>query len=211
MTKALVHRTSKGKHVKSTLLAALAALLMGSTPAFADDPRSADRQQLLGILGDIKQGINEAKIELMTKHIDDTAVVTWLNAEVSTGPEGVRGYFARMVGNGPDAVLSKYATEPKIDQQARFYGDVAVANGTTEDEFTPHHRAPFRFSSRWTATLLKKDGEWKIISLNLSTNTFNNALTKELERYAIYSAAGGLAGGMLIVGLGCFIRRRKNG
>lgn len=196
--------------MKSTLFALLAALLMAATPTFADDAREADRQQLLAILSDITHGINDAKIELMTRHIDETAVVTWLNAETSKGPEGVRSYFERMVGNGPDSVLSKYVTTPKLDQQARFYGDVAVANGTTEDQFTPHRRAAFTFSSRWTATLLKKDGEWKIVSLNLSTNAFNNALTKELEQYALYTGAGGVAGGMLLVGIGCFLRRRKS-
>lgn len=195
--------------MRRSLLVFLLSCLLGTALAFGEDERAADRQQLLGILGDIERGINDANVELMVRHIDDKAVVTWLNAEVSQGPDGVRDYFRRMVGSGPDTVLSKYQTHPKISQPAIFYGDVAVANGTTEDEFTPHRRSVFHFSSRWTATLRKLDGQWKIIALNLSTNTFNNALISELERFALFTGAGGLVGGLLLAGAWGYFRRRR--
>lgn len=195
--------------MRRSLLVFLLSVLLGSSLAFGEDERAADRQQLLGILGDIEHGINDANIELMVRHIDDKAVVTWLNAEVSEGPDGVRAYFKRMVGSGPDSVLSKYQTHPKISQPAIFYGDVAVANGTTEDEFTPHRRSVFNFSSRWTATLRKVDGQWKIIALNLSTNTFNNVLISELERFAVLTGVGGLVGGLLLAGAWGYFRRRQ--
>ena len=195
--------------MRLSALLLLLSLLFGAPLAIGEEDRAADRQQLLRILDDIEHGINDANVDLMARHIDDKAVVTWLNAEVSQGPEGVRDYFRRMVGSAPGTVLSKYVTHPKISQPAVFYGDVAVANGTTEDEFTPHQRSVFKFSSRWTATLRKVDGQWKIIALNLSTNTFNNALISELERLALFAAGGGLLGGLLLAGGGCYLRRRK--
>lgn len=184
-------------------------LLLGSV-VFAQgaDSRKEDRQQLLAILAEIERGINEVNIDLMAKHFDEKATVTWLNAEVSHGPEGVRSYFKRMVGNGPDAVLSKYVTHPQISQSTQFYADVAVANGTTEDEFTPHHRGPFNFHTVWTATLIKREGKWKIISLTLSTNTFNNVLIDELKQYAVYAGMGGALLGMLLVTAWCYLRRQ---
>lgn len=193
---------------RSLLVFVLAAFL-GAAPVFAEDARAADRQQLLAMLDDIEHGINDGKIELMTRHIADKAVVTWLNAEVSHGPAEVKAYFDRMVGSGPNAVLSKYVTHPKIDQQAVFYGDVAVANGTTEDEFTPHRRSVFKFTSRWTATLKKTDGQWKIIALNLSTNTFKNALISELESMVTLAGGGGFVAALLLAGVWAFFRRRK--
>lgn len=193
------------------VLIALLTFLLGISPVFAEADREADRQQLLNILGDIERGINDSNIEMMVRHIDEKAVVTWLNAEVSQGPDGVRAYFRRMVGSGPETVLSRYQTHPKISQQAVFYGDVAVANGTTEDEFTPHHRSVFKFSSRWTATLRKDHEEWKIIALNLSTNTFDNVLITELERFAWLAGLGGLLGGLLLSATWCYLRSRKAG
>ncbi len=195
--------------MRTAILAFLLTLLFGTPLAFGYDSREADRQQLRHILEDIERGINDGDIDMMVRHIDDKAVVTWLNAEVSQGPDEVRGYFKRMVGSGPETVLSKYVTHPKIGQPAIFYGDMVVANGTTEDEFTPHHRSVFRFNSRWTSTLRKVDGQWKIVALNLSTNAFNNALVVELERLAVYAGAGGLLGGLLLAAAWSYVRRRK--
>ena len=194
--------------MKNSFLVLLLSLLLGSSVALADDNHAADRQQLLTIMNDIERGINESKIDLMTQHLDQRATVTWLNAEVSTGPAEVSAYFKRMVGTDAGAVLSKYTTHPKISQPARFYGGTAIANGTTEDEFTPHHRRPFTFHTLWTASLLKQGDQWKIVSLNLSTNTFNNALISELERYTVLAGIGGCLGGILIATLWVYLRRR---
>lgn len=196
--------------MRHSILVLLSFLFLGHSHAIAQDSHATDRQALLGILHDIETGINNSNIDLMARHIDDKAVVTWLNAEVSQGPEGVKAYFERMVGGAPGAVLSKYSTHPKISGPAAFYGDVAVANGTTDDEFTPHNRSVFRFDSRWTATLRKNDGQWKIVALHLSTNSFNNALTTELRQLAIYTGAGGALAGLLLATAWGYWRRRKN-
>ena len=187
----------------------LFSMFFSVTPLHAEDHHQAERQQLKNMLVDIEQGINGGDIDRMTKYIDAEGTVTWLNAEVSKGPTEVRNYFKRMVGNSQDAVLSKYETHPKIDQMTRFYGDVAIASGTTEDLFTPHHRAAFRFDTRWSATLLKRDGEWKIVSLSLTTNSFHNALTQELERYVTLAGAGGIGAGLLLGLAGTFLFCRR--
>jgi hypothetical protein len=203
--------------MKPRVILLLLALLAGSFTARADeaatapDPaRDADRRQLLAIMSEIEQGINSADIERMVKHIDETGIVTWLNAEVSQGPEGVRQYFRRMIGTGAETILSKYVTHPKLDGHARFYGDVAVANGTTVDEFTPHRRSVFKFDSRWTGTLVKRDGVWKIVALNLSTNTFNNVLIHELQGMVYKAGGGGLIAGLVAAGGICYLRRRRS-
>ena len=185
------------------------ALTAGILPAAAEDDRAADRQTLLAILKDVETGINQANVELMAKHIDEKGVVTWLNAEVSRGPDEVRDYFKRMVGDAPGTILSKYSTHPKIAGPAVFYGDFAVAHGTTADEFTPHHPSVFRFDSRWTVSLRKVEGNWKIVALNLSTNTFNNVLIAELERMAVVAGVGGLVAGLALAGLWGWMRRRR--
>lgn len=195
--------------MRASILILLVALLAGTPFAFAEDGHEADRKALLDILASVEKGINEENIDLLSGLFAPQAVVTWLNAEVSQGPDGVRDYFKRMVGNGEGAILKKYATHPKITQPAVFYGDVAIAAGSTEDEFTPHHRGVFNFSSRWTASLKKTDGQWKIIALNLSTNTFDNVLVTELKRFAVMTGiAGAVGGGILVAAIG-FLRRRK--
>jgi uncharacterized protein (TIGR02246 family) len=169
--------------MKLKKLIAIAALLVTATLAIADDdPYAEDRQQLRAILADSERAINEQNIDQFASYIEESARVTWLDGEVSVGPEGVKSYFKRMVGKSPDTTLSKYITHAQVTGHARFYGDVAIANGTMEDEFTPHQRSPFKLHSNWTVAFVKKDDSWKIISLNFSTNVFNNPLMDELRQ-----------------------------
>jgi hypothetical protein len=174
------------------------------------DPHAQDRLQLRSILEESQRGINTQEISLFTKHIAPEARVTFLNGEVVQGPQGVQDYFRHMVGNDPNAVLSQYQTKADVVDLARFYGaDVAVANGTMHDVFTPKARGVFEFDSKWSATFAKQDGVWKIVSLHFSTNAFNNALTDELKekiKQSALLAALTVAVVMLAVN---WLRRRK--
>ena len=102
-------------------------------------------------------------------------------------------------------LITKYTTQAKVDAPARFIGsegEVAVADGSMEDEFFPVVRGSFKLSSRWSATLAKSGGQWKIVNLHLSSNVFTNSLIAELTRAWWYVGAagiviGGLAGWVL--------------
>jgi hypothetical protein len=174
------------------------------------DPHAQDRLQLRSILEESQRGINTQDIQLFTKHIAPEARVTFLNGEVVQGPQGVQDYFKRMVGNDPNAVLSQYQTKADVVDLARFYGaDVAVANGTMHDVFTPKARGVFEFDSKWSASFAKQDGVWKIVSLHFSTNAFNNALTEELKAKMMQSAVlSGLTVAIVMIVIG-WLRRRK--
>jgi len=173
-----------------------------------DDPFTEDRKQLRQILAESQRGINTQTLSLFTQHIDPQARVTFLNKEVVIGPNGVKDYFDRMVGENPNAVLTDYKTQAEVIDQARFYGNVAVANGVMQDTFTPKSRGTFAFDSVWTATFAKQNDTWKIIALHFSTNAFNNSLTDELKhlinRYAAIAFFIGL-----ILGAITLILRQK--
>ena len=105
--------------------------------------------------------------------------------------------------------ISKYTTQAKLGAHARFLGsggDVAVADGTMEDEFFPIIRGPFRLSSRWSATVTKSGGVWKVANLHLSSNVFTNQLIAELTRGLWYAGGAGLVLGGLA---GWFLSRRS--
>ena len=169
------------------------------------DLHQEDRQALLKILSRVEEAINAQDIEAMIAVMSPDCTVTWWNAEVSHGHSEIRAYYGKMVKD-PGRIITKYTTRAQLDGHARFVGsgaDVALAQGSMEDEFFPIIRGPFKLNSRWSATAAKSsDGEWKIASLHLSANVFTNVLISELTR-AIWmtgSAAlvvGGLAGWLL--------------
>ena len=184
------------------LLTGLIALMCAcSVPSFAADnadPRAGDRKALLKVFSEMEAGINEQNIERMLAQMTDDAVVTWLNAEVSRGKNEIRAYYKRMVGH-KDAILDKYLTRAAVSAPARFFSDVAVANGTMADEFFPIKRDVFRLDSRWSSSSAKINGEWKVVSLHFSSNVFTNTLTAELERAIWYAGGGGLLAGLLLM------------
>ena len=195
------------------LLTTLFALgLLAEVPGgFADepaDPRAEDRKALLGVFHEMEAGINAQDVERMIAQMAPEATVTWLNGEVSRGHDQIRAYYDRMV-KGSDRILDRYTTAAKLGASARFYGDVAVADGTMQDAFVPVARGPFELSSNWTSTSAKIDGRWKVVSMHLSSNVFTNSLIEEAKTAALYTGAGGLLGGVMLAGLVCRLRRRR--
>lgn len=186
------------------------AALLRPLPIMAQDLHdlhNEDRQALLKILSSVEAAINAQDIEGIVAQMTADCTVTWWNAEVSRGHDDIRAYYRRMVKDS-GRIISKYTTQAKLGAHARFVGsagDVALADGTMEDEFFPIIRGPFRLNSRWSATAAKSGGEWKIVSLHLSSNVFTNPLISELTRALWYAGAGGLMVGGLA---GWFLGRR---
>jgi len=194
---------------RAVAAAAVAGSLIAGTLHAADpDPHEADRRQLLAIFAEVEGGINDQNIDRMLKTMDDNVTVIWLNAEVSRGKTEVRDYYRRMVG-GEQATLKKYRTQAKVSAPAKFYGDVAIADGTAADEFYPNARGVFRLDSRWSTTLAKTSGEWKVVSLHLSSNVFTNPLIAELETDVYIAADGGILVGMIVMFVVGRFRRRQ--
>jgi ketosteroid isomerase-like protein len=188
---------------------ALALLVQPLQITAQEDLHHEDRLALLKILGEVEAAINAQDIEGLIAVMRPDCTVTWWNAEISRGHEQIRAYYKRMVKDD-GRIISKYTTKAKLGDHARFLGsggDVAVADGSMEDEFFPIIRGPFKLDSRWSVTVAKSAaGEWKIVSLHLSSNVFTNTLISELKQ-ALW-IAGGAA--LVIGGLaGWFLGRRS--
>ena len=191
------------------LLVVLMGWPLAAIAADTPDAHADDRKQLLQIFSEIENGINEQNIERMVAQMDENATVIWLNAEASRGHADIKAYYKRMVGTG-DAILKKYMTKAKVAAPARFMGDIAVADGTMEDEFFPIKRDAFKMNSNWSVTCAKLNGKWKIVHLHLSANVFNNNLLDEVKQMVWYAAAGGLLAGLVLMfGIGRLMRGKR--
>ncbi len=197
--------------ISSHLCYALALVIMAIPlhVAAEDDLHQEDRKALLKILGEVEAAINAQDIEGLIAVMRPDCTVTWWNAEISRGHDQIRAYYRRMVKDD-GRIINKYTTQAKLGDHARFLGsggDVAVADGSMVDEFFPVIRGPFKLDSRWSVTLAKSAaGEWKIVTLHLSSNVFTNTLIHELKHLLFVAAAGALVvGGMA----GWLLGRRK--
>lgn len=199
-------RAQIGKITQMFCLLFLAVVWGGGVCAAEDDPHAGDRQALLQLFREMEASINAQDVERMLAQMHPQATVTWLNGEVSRGHDEIRAYYHRMV-KGEQRILDRYVTTAKLGASAHFYGhgEVAVADGTMEDEFYPVTRAPFRLQSNWTSTSAKIDGQWKVVSMHLSSNVFTNSLIAEAKTAVWYSGGGALLCGLL---LGWLLGRR---
>ncbi len=183
----------------SIMLLLAAGVSVAGFALAADDSHADDRKQLLKVFDEIEKGINEQSIDRMVAQMDENATVVWLNAETSRGHKDIRAYYNRMVGKSGDVILSKYLTRAKVAAPARFFGDIAVADGTMVDEFFPLKRDKFTLDSNWSVTCAKINGQWKVVHLHLSANVFNNNLLDEVKQMIWYAAGGGLLAGLALM------------
>jgi ketosteroid isomerase-like protein len=190
--------------------AVIIAICVVTRSVWAQQPaaHADDRTQLRAMLAEFEAAINAQSIDRMVANMADDVTVIWLNAEVSRGKDEVRAYYGRMVGHDK-AILRKYLTKAAIGAPAKFYGDVAIADGSAADEFYPVARGFFRLDSRWSATMVKTANEWKIVSLHLSSNVFNNPLLDEIKAEIVKAAVAGLVAGLVLMYVIMWALRRR--
>lgn len=199
---------SKGlRRIAAAVMVAI-SVVAASGQAQQPDPHAEDRARLRAMLAEFEAAINAQSIDRMVAAMDDNVTVIWLNAEVSRGKDEVRAYYGRMVGHDK-AILNKYLTKASIGAPAKFYGDVAIADGSTLDEFYPIARGVFKLDSRWSTTVVKNAGQWKIVSLHLSSNVFNNPLLDELKGDIVKAGVGGFVAGLALMWAISWALRRR--
>ena len=153
--------------------------------------------------------MNKGDIDRELTFLHPNVVITWHNAEVSRGRDGVRAYLTRML-SGPNKVVSSYSATVNVDELTILYGgSTGISFGSAIEHFKLNDGRMLDLSARWSATLVKEGDKWLIASLHASDNLFDNPLLAIAKRTAYW--AGGVA---LVVGLitGFAIgRRRKDG
>jgi ketosteroid isomerase-like protein len=147
-------------------------------------------------------------------HLHPDAVVVWQNAEISRGHDGVRKYYDKNLG-GPDAVLESYTVEPTVSERTALYGDdMGIAYGTIRCHFKFKDGRQFDLTGPWSATLVRNNGTWQIVSFHASVGLFDNPLLLRMTTWLLWGCiaafAGGLAiGTVLMAVLMAVIKRRK--
>lgn len=162
-----------------------------------EDPR---HNELRAVLVDLQQAINKKDIATVKSYLDPNVNVIYQNGEVADGVDAVEAFYKRML-TGDNPVLKDYSVEITVDKLSEFYGsNTAVSYGGTMDSISFLGGKKVTLPSRWTATLYKENGKWKIVSMQFGVNVFDNPLLSAAKTSVIYFSIGGVVLG-LIVGL----------
>jgi uncharacterized protein (TIGR02246 family) len=196
------------KTIQLLLLLAFTGLATGM--ARADSQIEATHNEMRALRDNLMAAVNKGDIERELSYLTTNVVVTWHDAEVSRGRDGVRDYYNRMM-NGPNKIVAGFHAEVNVDELTILYGeDTGIAFGSSVEHFKLTNGNSFDLKGRWTATMVKQDGHWLIAALHVSTNIFDNVMLDTVKKYAwhaviIVSAIAGVVG----IILGWFIGRRR--
>jgi uncharacterized protein (TIGR02246 family) len=165
----------------------------------ADQPDKDDPvfQDLLAVRQGLIDAYNAHDLDALLSLCHEDIIVTWQNAEVSRGREGVRAYYQKMM-TGEQRVVDDLQANPTVDDRAILFGEnTAVSRGQMNDRYKLRDGTDFALNSRWSATLVKEDGKWLVASFHASTNAFDNDILRMVARKTT-TVVGGAA---LVLGL----------
>jgi ketosteroid isomerase-like protein len=186
-------------------------LFLAARPVPSQTPPPKDEavhNELRALRDGLIDAMNKGDIPRELEYMHPNVVVTWHNAEVSRGRDGVRSYLNRML-SGPNKVVSSYSATVDVDELTILYGgSTGISFGSAIEHFKLSDGRMLDLPARWSATLVKDGDKWLIASLHASDNLFDNPLLAIAKRTAYW--AGGVA---LVVGLiaGFAIGRRRKG
>ena len=163
-------------------LSAIAAMLLLSPPVQGqEDPA---HNELRALKKEFLKAYNDGDMDKVISYLDDNVVVTWQNGKVSQGPKEVKAFYEKMT-KGPDRIVEKSTIQPEADALSVLYSEgdpfkskfvVAIAWGHSKDHYQLTDGTQFDQDTRWSATVIKKDGKWKVASIHISVNLFDNPI-----------------------------------
>jgi len=208
-------------------LGLLGTAVVAQVPATAPAPAAAmspDVEATHTALRALRDSLLDAwtrrDMDALLTHVDPDVVVTWQNGELSRGPEGIRKFYNEVMV-GPNRLISDISSTLKVDELSILHGDnAAIAFGSIHDDFTLSRGIArtavlgsgdkFSLDSRWTATMVKKDGQWKLASYHVSVDAFSNPILSKAVAVAKQAAIiAGIVGLLLGAIVTWFYTRRR--
>src|SRR3954470_5710465 len=92
-------------------------------------------QELRQLRDGLVAAMNKGDLEGTLKFLHTNCVITWHNAEVSRGHDGVRAYFNRVM-TGPNRIVESFNCSVNVDELTTLYGENAgICFGSSDEHF----------------------------------------------------------------------------
>ena len=174
-------------------------------PQAATTDDEASHQALREMRDAMVNALNKGDIEALIPHLNKNIVFTAMNGEVCRGHDALRAYFNRMLKD-PGHIVETLHVNPTVDHLTDVYGGATgVAYGSSVDHYKLTGGQEFEVNARWSATMVKDNGNWQIASFQSAANIFDNPLLNKAKS-TLYWGAGGA--GLIGLVLGLLIGRR---
>jgi hypothetical protein len=195
--------------MRTPLFLSVFLLTLSCAPGVAQvaDPRTQDHEALHALLVSATEAVNRGDAEALGRLLAPDFVATFSDQTRITDRAGLAAYLDRIL-HAEDAPLAAIHLQPVADAPTAFIGeDAGVAYGSSKDSFMLADGIELTLDSRWTATLVRDDGQWKIRAFHAGVNMLDNPILLAAGRLSWAWGAGGLVLGLL---LGWQIARRRD-
>lgn len=141
---------------------------------------------------------------MLEKYCHKDIIATWQDGTTSEGHAGVIAEFDKL-----KQFIDKMTVDATTDKRLILNdGNLVISSGEMKDHYVLSRGPSVNLKSRWSATLVKDNDRWLLVSFSASTNAFDNevvSLYLTSQRYTV-SAVAGLIG----IGLGLVFSRVMN-
>lgn len=168
--------------------------------------RAKDHDDLRLMLKTGTEALNSGKVDALAPLLHSNFSITTVDQKLFTNLNDFKNYYDQLL-KGP---VKSITFNPTADELTVFVGDnIGLSHGTSNDAYLFSDGDSRIMKSRWTATVYKEDGVWKLLNLHIGTDILDNPVVTALKN-SLYRAGigGGIAG--LLVGflLGRVLRRK---
>ncbi len=183
-------------------------MLAFSFKSYAQD-HSQDIENLKVILKDVEASINNRDLETALKHLHKDCYIIFQNGEIVKKHSGIIAFNDKMF-KGENAILKNHSATASVDDDALFYNEnTTTAHGTVIDKFSFMDGVDMEVKSKWSASLIKENDQWQVISLSFSANIFDNPVLNNIKKVTKYFAAASFLLGVISCLIAVRLLRRK--
>ena len=197
--------------MKSLALAIALCVMFSGRPLLAQPASdAADHEALRTLKTEVVNAINTRNVQSMDTLLHKPFMSTLISQDSFTDIPRLKAYFDDLFTR-PVLRINKMTMEAEVDEPSWIYtGTFAVARGSTKEIYELGDGRTYTIPGRWTATMIKDNGQWKVLAAHTGVNFIDNPVMTAVEKSTMYFGAGGVAVGAVIgFLLGFFIRRKR--
>jgi ketosteroid isomerase-like protein len=193
----------------ANLMHALPAAAQGDTPPADPAQLAAIHTELRAVKDRLVQAINTKNVAALMADVTPDIAFTAINNDTVVGIDKVKAYYDKML-SGSSRFLNDFSMSAEADDLARLYANNTMAVSTGRADLMLDLRGgsamKYTLPVRWTATLSRTNGPWKLAAIHFSADLSDNPYLTALSTFWKWVAAGtGLAG----LAIGYFVGRRR--
>jgi hypothetical protein len=166
--------------------------------AHAVEERHEDHEALRAMLKTVTEGLNSRNLDAVGPVLSERFSITTVDQKIFTRFSDFKSYFNGLFG-GDKPILKSIAFHPDADELTVFLDqNTGISYGSSQDTYNFTDGDVRVMKTRWSATVFKDKGVWKLASLHMGANIFDNPVLEALKKKLCWFAGGALLIGLIL-------------